>query len=184
MNLELLFSPSKGRLAALALAVLAAPVAMASDNNTGTIMVTGTVVDNTCELDKTDTKVTLDKVSAVSLMNAKKTDVAAKDFTIGLKNCGAHASNVDITVSGTGDTKNTGAFKNEATDNPAEGVAMDFYSLNGTTPKQMKPGDTATQPLTANAASELNFRVAYVGTEDSITAGSFKSVVKFTLNYK
>lgn len=168
----------------LAMALPAVPSAMAADSD-GTISVTGKVVDNTCELDKADIPVTLDTVSAVSLMNAKKTDVAAKDFTVALKNCGAHAKNVDITVSGTPDGEDSTAFKNEATNSAASGVAMDFYSLNGTDKTKMKPdGGEATQPLKDDVASTLNFRAAYVGTKDSITAGNFKSVVKFSLTYE
>lgn len=184
------FSVSAGRLAALLTAavmpLLTTPAATAAEPNGGAITVTGTVEDTTCELDKAEIPVTLDTVSAISIKNASKADVAAKDFTVSLKNCGAHAGTVVVTVSGEGDGTDTKAFKNEATDNPANGVAMDFYSLSGTTPTQMKPGDKARQAFTrqSDGTASLSFRAAYVGTSDTITAGSFKGVVNFTLSYQ
>ncbi|EMU7958515.1 type 1 fimbrial protein [Salmonella enterica] len=164
----------------------AALPATAADTNGGTITITGTVEDHTCELDKADTPVTLDTVSAVSLMNAKGTDVSAKDFTLSLKNCGEHAGTVKISVKGSPDSADTSAFANEAKSNPATDVAMNFYSLNGTTPTKVKPGgNEVTQSIkpTASKEASLNFRAAYVATGNAVTAGSFKSVLTFSLDY-
>lgn len=185
MSIKMKLTQSEVSLVALTI-VLVAPVAIAADSSS-TITVSGRVIDNTCELVNADTPVTLDTVSAVSLINARKNDVATKDFSVGLKNCGAHATKVDITVTGTADSENYNAFKNEDTSNSAAtGVAMDFYSVSGTEITQIKPvgGEKASQSLTADADNKLNFRAAYVGTRHTITAGSFKSVVKFTLDYE
>jgi type 1 fimbria pilin len=152
----------------------------------GSVTVTGRVIENTCTLDKTDTSVTLDTVSARDI--SKGADTAKKAFTVGLKDCGADATQVDIVTSGEADSDVADAFINAATGgDAASGVALHFYNVNGSTEKLMKPDGSmagASQPLNASADNVLNFKAAYTGTKEKATAGNFRSVVNFKLNYE
>lgn len=154
----------------------------------GTVTVTGRVVENTCTLDKDNTPVTLDTVSARDV--SKGTDTAKKPFTVLLKDCGADATRVNIATSGEADSGIADAFINAETGgDAASGVALHFYSFDPPTGTAtlMKPDGSvagASQELYPSSDSIMNFIAAYTGTNEKATAGKFRAVVNFKLTYE
>lgn len=148
------------------------------------ITITGKVLANTCTIDEASAKqsITLSDIADRDIKGVGKTG-GEKNISIVLKDCGAAASNVVVTASGTPDDDDTTAFANTATDG-AEGVGLYFYQTDGST--KFKPDGSAeeTSALTPSADNTLTYKAAYVGTKDTVKAGDFSTVVNMKFDYQ
>lgn len=172
--------------AATLMALMAAGAAQAA-SDTATITITGKVLANTCTIDSGSATQTipLDDISDRDI-RGKGTTGGPKDVVIKLTNCGAGASDVEVSASGTPDDDDTSAFANVKTqaDGGATGVGVYFFQTDGTT--KFVPAGTAKQisPLTPSVDNSLTYKAAFVGTKDTVTAGEFSTVVNMTFDYK
>lgn len=168
------------------MALMAAGAAQAA-SDTATITITGKVLANTCTIDSGSAvqTITLDDISDRDI-RGKGTTGGKKDVVIKLTNCGASATGVEVSASGTPDDDDTSAFANVKTqaDGGATGVGVYFYQTGGTT--KFVPAGTAkqTSPLTPSVDNSLTYKAAFVGTKDTVTAGEFSTVVNMTFDYQ
>lgn len=179
----------KALMASAALWSIFLPGSVSAASSPVEITVTGSIVDNTC---------TVEKVQQVELVPVSLRDFGTVGSTLGkktvsveLKDCGKDITRgVKITTRGIVDTAdNEGyAFKNTAkSENAASGVGLRFYkSTNNNIP--FKVNDTAGEfvsGLTPNDQNTLNFAAAYVVTDVvNLAAGNFSTTVNLTLAYQ
>ncbi|MFP7609909.1 fimbrial protein [Serratia quinivorans] len=156
-------------------------------SDTATITITGRVLANTCTIDSGSAKqnVTLSDIADRDIKGAGKTG-GEKQISIVLKECGPVANYVTVTASGNPDGADTTAFANSIAqeDAGATGVALYFYQTDGST--KFKPDGSVTEKstLTPSQDNTLAYKVAYVGTKDVVTAGSFSTVVNMKFEYQ
>jgi len=152
------------------------------------ITVTGSIVDNTC---------TVNREQGVELNTVSLRDFEGNNSTLGfkvvdveLKDCGPGITRgVKITTTGIEDAADPSryAFKNAATGgNAAKGVGLRFYkSADGAQPFKVNDTDGVTNTSLTAGDNTLKFGAAYVVTnEDSLAAGSFSTTVNLTLAYQ
>ncbi|MCC4605474.1 type 1 fimbrial protein [Xanthomonas campestris pv. badrii] len=144
------------------------------------------VIHNTCTLQTAETLVALDTVGAASIRQGA--DIGGKAFFVTLKDCGADAKNVEVTVAGEADPTNANAFKNTSTaSSAAAGVGLSLYADDGITTTLMKPdgtGQVVQQALRPGTDNTLHFRAAYTGTGPAVQAGDFLSSIHLILGYE
>lgn len=161
---------------------LSANTYAASDS--ATITITGRVLANTCTIDSTSASqnIVLSDIADRDIKGAGKTG-GEKNIRIVLKDCGAAASNVVVTTSGTADTDDTTAFANTAADG-AKGVGLYFYQTDGA--KKFKPDGSVeeTSALRPSEDNPLTYKASYVGTKDTVRAGDFSTVVNMMFKYQ
>jgi len=151
-----------------------------------TITITGKVLANTCTIDSSSAtqSIPLDDISDRDI-RGKGTIGGKKDVVIKLTNCGAGASRVVVSASGTPDADDASAFTNVKTqaDGGATGVGVYFFQTDGTT--KFVPAGTVTQisTLKPSVDNTLTYKAAFVGTKDAVTAGDFSTVVNMNFNY-
>lgn len=156
-------------------------------SDTATITITGRVLANTCTIDSGSATQTiqLDDISDRDI-RGKGTTGGKKDVVIKLTNCGAGASGVVVSASGSEDTDDASAFANvkAQADGGATGVGVYFFQTDGTT--KFVPAGTAkqTSELTPSVDNTLTYKASYVGTKDAVTAGDFSTVVNMTFEYQ
>jgi major type 1 subunit fimbrin (pilin) len=178
-------------------AVLMASAVMLSCGLTGSavaasdpvaIKVTGSIVDNTCTINKEQAV----ELSPVSLrdFDGNNTTLGFKVVDVELKDCGPGITRgVKITTTGTEDTADAAryAFKNADTgESAAKGVGLRFYkSAEGTQPFKVNDTDGVTDTSLTGGDNTLQFGAAYVVTDaDKLAAGSFSTTVNLTLAYQ
>lgn len=171
--------------AALFAALLAGAISVnAGAADTAVIVITGTVVSNTCTLSDSSrhqTKV-LPPIADRDI-RGRGTTGASVSFDIDLEDCGPGTTGVRVTASGTPDGSETDAFGNTLADG-AKGVALYVYRTNGT--DRFKPDGSVSEvsPLTPSTSNRLTYRAAYVGTGEAVTAGRFSTVVNMKFEYQ
>ncbi|AWF33356.1 fimbrial family protein (plasmid) [Klebsiella oxytoca] len=149
-----------------------------------TITITGKVLANTCTIDSASARqnITLPNIADRDIKGVGKTG-GETNISIALTDCGKAASNVVVTASGTPDAEDPTAFSNTVTDG-AEGVGLYFYQTGGT--EKFKPDGSVrqTSPLTPSVDNTLTYKASYVGTNDTVKAGGFSTVVNMTFEYQ
>lgn len=154
--------------------------------DTAIITITGKVVANTCTMSSgsaTQT-VTLNDIADRDI-RGKGVTGGDKNISIVLKDCGTAASAVKVSAWGSADSEDNQAFGNAIakSDGGADGVALYFYQTNGTTKYNPDGSVTETSNLTPAADNTLNYKASYVGTKDTVAAGSFMTVVNMNFEY-
>lgn len=154
-----------------------------AEEHDGTVNISGTIQDNTCELapDSQNKKVNLGVVNS-SQFNHSGDFSPATTFTLNLLNCGPAASGATVTFSGTPDAHNTALFAIETGDVAATGLALGIYDSTGA---RIEPESASTNVVLnpGQASVMLDFTARYVAVADSVTAGSANATVTFTVNY-
>ncbi|MGE8030151.1 fimbrial protein [Enterobacter mori] len=149
----------------------------------GTVNISGTIQDNTCELapDSQNKKVNMGSVADAQFSRAGDFSVA-KSFTLNLQNCGPAASEATVTFSGTADTQNPELFAIESGADSATGLALGLFDSNG---KRIAPGGTSEGVVLTPGQSfvALAFSARYVAVRDSVTAGNANVAVTFVVGY-
>ncbi|HEQ3521846.1 TPA: type 1 fimbrial protein [Citrobacter freundii] len=143
----------------------------------GTITVTGLVLDTTCSFDQADYPVTLTNINSSAFTDTG--DKNLQDVPVAVT-CGSNASEVKIKVSGTADGKDTTAFANTG---KAAGVGLHLLDSEK---KVMNPKGTSTGNIDLDESTHkgiYTFKAAYVKTNDTVTPGTFSSVVNLIFNY-
>lgn len=168
----------------IVMAGLCRPAMAASD--TAHITLTGTVRDNTCTLDNSAPSFTLPEVSVRDFGSQANTKVSSFTVPIKLTGCGAGATTVTLTTTGTADTDGgASVFANTSTVKPAAtGVGLLMFRSGGSSSIFDTAGrmqDTVT--LTPGTDNLMEFSVRYVSTKNTVTPGSFKTVISMRINY-
>ncbi|MEB5978546.1 fimbrial protein [Enterobacter vonholyi] len=156
----------------------------AANAHDGTVNISGTIQDNTCELAPDSQSKIVEMGTVVGTQFRQTGDFSpAKHFTLNLENCGPAASEATVTFSGTEDAQNPELFAIELGADSAEGLALGVYDDNN---QRIAPGDTSVGiPLKPGQASvAIDFSARYVSVLNSVTAGSANAVVTFVVNYE
>lgn len=149
----------------------------------GTVNISGTIQDNTCELAPDSQNKTVDMGTVVGSQFSRVGDFSpSKNFTLHLQNCGPAASEATVTFSGTADKQNPDLFAIETGVDSASGLALGIYDSDG---KRIAPGNTSAGVVLkpGQASVALDFSARYVAVMESVTAGSADVMVTFIISY-
>ncbi|BDB31197.1 TPA: type 1 fimbrial protein [Salmonella enterica] len=147
----------------------------------------GTVLANTCTLStgSRDQIMVLGSIADRDI-KGKGTTGGEKEVNMVLRDCGASATAVVVSVQGEADNDDALAFRNALPESEggAAGVGLYFYQTDGKT--QFSPDGSVTQisALTPSADNTLIYKAAYAGTKDSVVAGKFSTVVNVNFEYQ
>ncbi|HDS6850949.1 TPA: fimbrial protein [Enterobacter cancerogenus] len=155
----------------------------AANGHDGTVNISGTIQDNTCEIspDSQSKIVTLGTVVATQFTFAGER-APAVPFSIHLQNCGPAASEAQVTFSGTPDAQNKDLFTLESGTDSASGVAVGIYDTDG---KRLSPGTASAGVVIkpGQASVELAFTARYVSVDDTVKAGIANATVLYEMLY-
>lgn len=160
-------------------------VQAASDGTS--ITLNGNILANTCTLSSGS------KDQLIVLSNIADRDIRGKGNTGGekevnmvLRDCGVAATAVLVRAWGGADDDDTSAFKNAIMESEggATGVGLYFYQTDGKSKFKPDGSITQTSNLTPSADNTLIYKAAYVGTNDSVTAGKFSTTVNINFEYQ
>lgn len=149
----------------------------------GTVNISGTIQDNTCELSPDSQNKSVDMGTVVGSQFSRTGDFStAKTFTLNLQNCGPAASEATVTFSGTANAQNAELYALEAGADSASGLALGIYDSDG---QRIAPGETSAGVVLKPGQDSvaMAFSARYVAVMDSVTAGSANVTVTFIVNY-
>lgn len=149
----------------------------------GTVNISGTIQDNTCELAPDSQNKSVDMGTVAGSQFKRAGDFSpAKHFTLNLENCGPAASEATVTFSGSADSQNAELFAIEAGTDSASGLALGIYDSSG---ERIAPGETSAGIVLnpGQASVAMDFSARYVSVNDTVTAGSGNVTVTFVINY-
>ncbi|MHA2898143.1 fimbrial protein [Enterobacter sp. H2G27] len=155
----------------------------AANAHDGTVNISGTIQDNTCELAPDSRNKSVDMGTVAGSQFKRAGDISpAKHFTLNLQNCGPAASEATVTFSGTADMQNPNLFAIEAGEDSASGLALGIYDSNG---QLIAPGETssniALKPGQVSVA--IDFSARYMAVMDNVSAGVANVTATFVINY-
>ncbi|EBJ8047997.1 fimbrial protein [Salmonella enterica] len=155
----------------------------AADAHDGTVTISGTIQDNTCELAPDSQNKSVDMGTVAGSQFRRAGDFSpAKHFTLHLENCGPAASEATVTFSGSADSQNPELFAVESGGDSAIGLALGIFDEKG---KSIAPGETSAgitlEP--GEASAEFDFSARYVAVLDSVTAGKANVTITFVVSY-
>ncbi|EJE2441043.1 fimbrial protein [Salmonella enterica] len=188
-----------------AFAVTTTPVdsVISSGNGDGTFTVTGSIIDAPCTIKSDDQNLNID------LGQVKKTDFSGSDkatpaklVTIHLENCsfnnvGAQgAATVDYSkvavyfvnplapVNPGDGTLDKGEIRNTATDNPAEGVSIQFLN-NSQNPMDLTktPAEGDNPLVSTNTQNQVTFYARMISPSGTFTTGNVAASGTYALKY-
>ncbi|ECB7890594.1 fimbrial protein [Salmonella enterica subsp. enterica serovar Bareilly] len=155
----------------------------AVDAHDGTVTISGTIQDNTCELAPDSQNKSVDMGAMAGSQFRRAGDFSpAKHFTLNLENCGPAASEATVTFSGTADEQNPELFAIEAGANSASGLALGIYDSNG---QRIAPDESSSGVVLkpGQASVAMDFTARYVAVVDNVKLGSTNVTVTFKINY-
>ncbi|MCP1205607.1 type 1 fimbrial protein [Pantoea sp. B550] len=146
-----------------------------------TVNINGNISSNTCEVDTASSKLTV-QMGMIATNTFSQTGAASPSvpFDIKLVDCGADASSVSVTFTGTGDSTNGDLVA--VASGGATGLGIALYDYQGKQIAVNKASNAVT--LNANADNTLNFSAAYVSTAPNVTAGAADGSATFSLTYE
>lgn len=156
----------------------------AGDAHDGTVNISGTIQDNTCELAPDSQNKRVDMGVVVGSQFRRTGDFSpAMKFSLDLQNCGPAASEATMTFSGTADAQNPKLYAIEAGSDSASGLALGIYSSDG---ERIAPGEASAGVILkpGQASVEMDFTARYVTVKDEVTVGSANAMVTFVVNYE
>ncbi len=179
--------------AASTLSLLVSANSFAAD---GTINFVGKVVEPACTVadGKDNINVTLPTVHT-SALGAKGDKAGQTLFTISLTGCKGVTVDeettyptVRVAFAGQSDPAILGALKNTATDGAATGVGLVILQEDETQVNINNHVDNETNPdsyrTLSSADADLNYVVAYVNTEGTVTSGNVVATATYSIEYK
>ncbi|EKS9798744.1 MULTISPECIES: fimbrial protein [Burkholderia] len=107
--------------------------------------------------------------------------VGRMPFSLGLVNCDEGVKGATFSFSGTPDSDNKNAFKNDGT---AKGVAIYLGNVNSGAVITPSGAGSSVVSEVSSSSTVLNLYGEYVVTRDPATAGTVKSTVIFTVSYQ
>ncbi|WP_342136523.1 fimbrial protein [Providencia rettgeri] len=141
------------------------------------ITINGVVTESACELKTKNIHIDFKKIyfKTMGIQQASPSE----NITIELINCPSYIKNGKLIFSGTPDPINPDYFKNNGT---AKNVALELYDIENT--RTIKNGMTVIKSMNINTNSivyPLTARV--IGYANGNAAGTFQSLVQFTVEY-
>lgn len=149
----------------------------------GTVNITGTIQDKTCEIspDSVNQSVPLGTVASKDLKDAGSA-TRAERFTIRLEQCGAAVSGASVSFSGTPDNTVPALVRLTALPGGATGLGVELLDDAMTAiPVQSSSHQYPIEPGTGSAV--LVFYARYRATGSGVTTGVANASVTFTLTY-
>lgn len=150
----------------------------------GTVTISGTIQDNTCEISPESENKTVQMGTLNRLQFSEVGEHSPlQSFSIILQNCGPAASEASVTFSGKPDTMNSTLFALIDGADVASGLALGIYDSDGhlLAPDVMSKG-VALQSEQKSVALEYN--AAYVVVSNEVLTGKADAAVSFVINYK
>ncbi len=162
--------------------IVSSPLLAAIDK--AQITINGAVKSNTCVLENSSPSFELPTVSVSDFKTGGR--VGSSDVFLNLKDCGSGASKVMLTASGPASENNEPIiFGNVSTITPvATGLGLVMFKSNGSTSVFRYDGKVTDEvTLTPGVDMMLKFNVRYATTSDTVTAGSFSTIINMKLDY-
>jgi len=162
---------------------LIAILAAGANAHDGTVNISGTIQDNTCELAPDSQNKNVDMGTVAGNQFSRSGDFSpSKIFSLNLQNCGPAAREATVTFSGTSDGQNSELFAIETEGESASGLALGIYDQTG---KRISPGAASVGvPLKSGQVSvEMDFFARYVSVQDNVNSGKANVTVTFVINY-
>lgn len=175
------------------LSILILPVCSHAVTESGTVTITGKVVQASCTVDSIGDNGTVDLGTFLDndftgFDSKGKPVTTYKEFTLKLKDCGENNKGVTITTQGQPYVTGSFVFKNTSLESAQSSVGVDIYAVKTTEPEdiQMDPENTQqVERALSGTNPEIAFKAALVNpTSNRPTSGSVSTVVTFNLNYK
>ncbi|XGI80458.1 fimbrial protein [Enterobacter hormaechei] len=144
------------------------------------VTINATVEENSCTIDF-DSGIQTISLNDISEGGLKKGTVSGeKSFSIKLNDCG-YTSLVSVATTGVPDQDDNTAFANQSTGG-ATGVGVYVYTSDGI--KFMPDGSNAAIiPLRLGDTKTIDFKVAYVATNEIVYGGPFRTTFGMIINY-
>lgn len=149
----------------------------------GTVNISGTIQDNTCELAPDSQNKSIDMGTFAASQFRRSGDFSpTKKFTLNLQNCGPAASGAKVSFSGTANTQNNKLFAIDSDEGGASGIALGIYDVDG---KLIQPGDMSKDIILKPGQSSVSmvFYANYVATQDEVKPGNANVLVSFSVKY-
>ncbi|EIC85708.1 fimbrial protein [Serratia sp. M24T3] len=154
--------------------------AQAAAGNTAVITVTASVVSNTCTLDTPSATVALGRLS-LNQFTSVDSESSAKPFKLTLSKCGAGATGVKVSATGTEDATDNDLFKNTGA---AKGFGIKIMGGDKLTKQLSKSSGLGEYPITKpTGTTDLNLNASVVQTEAAVTAGDVTSSINLEVTY-
>lgn len=150
----------------------------------GTVNVSGTIQDNTCIVAPSSQAQTvpLGDISAkqFATQGSGSQPVA---FVIDLQKCGATATGVDFTFSGTADSDDKTLLAVDSGSDAAQGIGIELQNADHTRlPLNQASARYALDPMLTD--NQFTFYARYIATANSVTSGTAKATATFTLTWQ
>lgn len=149
----------------------------------GTVNISGTIQDNTCELSPDSENKVIDMgVLAAKGFDGKSLRSPAKEFSLNLINCGPAASEASVTFTGTPSSSQSDFYSIDASSESAKGLALGIYDIDG----HLLPPNKASEAVSIGGGQqvvEMKFSASYIALEDAVVAGSANVTVTFVVSY-
>lgn len=180
----------KGMLLASALASIsmvgieAAQAAFASPRISGSVRMSGAVLDKGCDVsgDSTSLAVDLGELDVSSFGGAAGATSGSGVIEIPLANCPTMAGGVGIVFDGPADLADNHLLALQG-EGAAEGVGIAFYETDGTTQVPLHGQSEFRVIADGQSATLLRYIVKFKSTSAKVVAGSSAAVANFTLVY-
>lgn len=150
----------------------------------GRVYVSGTITDNTCTLSPDSENIDVEMGAVSNRQFARAGDGANwQPFAINLQNCGATASGVTVSFSGTADSHYHDLLALTPGDGSATGVAIGIYDKDKTA---IALGDESASLAISSGQSSvhLQFYARYIADGEAVVAGNANASATFVLAYE
>lgn len=165
--------------------ILSGMLAAQSFAATGTVAITGAVIDKGCDVVGGAGALDLDLgvVDGTGFKGTVGTTMGSAPLKISLTNCPTSIGGVGVVFDGPTNAVNTNLLALQAAQDSAEGVGVAFYEYDSTTLIPLHQ-QSAYNPLAEEqTAVELNYVAKYMATEKTVVGGKADAVANFTLVY-
>lgn len=149
----------------------------------GEINISGKIVDKTCTVSANSAQFLVSLGSVASKQFARSGDgTRYEPFSLHLEKCGATASHVSVTFTGTPDSHDSSLLALTQETGSATGMGIALYDSNKNQIPMMQP-EAGKELEPHQATVTLNFYARYLANGDVVSAGEANASTTFVLNY-
>ncbi|WP_075180636.1 fimbrial protein [Pantoea sp. 1.19] len=150
-----------------------------------TLTITGTLQDNTCEVDTAQKAITVSLgTHAAKQFTAPGSTAPPVPFDLVLSRCGSAARGVKVFFTGTGDGQQPTLLQLDRVSGAAQGVAIALLDAQqAPLPLNATAEEVALLPLRPGQTNVLPFYAQLTATQAPVSAGTISATAAFTLEY-